>query len=197
MDQNSHTVTRIEVLSRDLMTQLQKKPSSHLISAYNQMMQEMRNAFEQSDVNDMTLQKALDMAKHQATHIGEVTAEEAHEIGEYIKRDINDAAEYMMETSSEFYDWLMLDIEIIERRIIDLFLSVADHTRIELEQFKQSADDSEINQIPVYKSGEITGPGTLICESCGTAKAFPSSDAITDCEKCGHGRFIRGHQGKR
>ena len=197
MDQNSHTVTRVEVLSRDLMTQLQKKPSNHLISAYNQMMQEMRNAFEQSDASDMTLQKALDMAKHQATHIGEVTAEEAHEIGEYIKRDINDAAEYMMETSAEFYDWLMLDIEIIERRVIDLFLSVADHTRVELEQFKQSAVESDTNQIPVYKSGEITGPGTLICESCGTTKAFPSSDAITDCDECGHGRFIRGHQGKR
>ncbi|VAW54551.1 hypothetical protein MNBD_GAMMA05-2315 [hydrothermal vent metagenome] len=197
MDQNSHTVTRIEVLSRDLMTQLQKKPANHLVSAYNQIMQEMRNAFEQADANDISLQKALDMAKHQAIHIGEVTAEEAHEIGEYIKRDINDAAEYMMETSSEFYNWLMLDIEIIERRVIDLFLSVADHTRVELEQFNRPPVDSEPNQIPLYKSGEITGPGTLICEQCGAVKAFPSSAAITDCEQCGHGRFIRGHQGKR
>ncbi len=197
MDQNSHTVTRIEVLSRDLMTQLQKKPANHLVSAYNQIMQEMRNAFEQTDANDISLQKALDMAKHQAIHIGEVTAEEAHEIGEYIKRDINDAAEYMMETSSEFYDWLMLDIEIIERRVIDLFLSVADHTRVELEQFNRPPVDSEPNQIPLYKSGEITGPGTLICEQCGAVKAFPSSGAITDCEQCGHGRFIRGHQEKR
>jgi len=197
MDQNSHTVTRIEVLSRDLMTQLKKKPSNHLISAYNQMMQEMRNAFEQADSSDMSLQNALDMAKHQAIHIGEVTAEEAHELGEYIKRDINDAAEYMMETSSEFYDWLMLDIEIIERRVIDLFLSVADHTRVELEQLNRPQVDLEPGQIPIYKSGEITGPGTLICESCGTVKAFLSSDAITDCEQCGHGRFIRGHQGNR
>jgi len=179
------------------MTQLQKKPSNHLISAYNQMMQEMRNAFEQADASDMSLQKALDMAKHQATHLGEVTAEEAHEIGEYIKRDINDAAEYMMETSSEFYDWLMLDIEIIERKIIELFLSVADHTRVELEQLKRASIDAGINQTPIYKSGEITGPGTLICESCGTVKAFPSSDAISDCTQCGHNRFIRGHKRER
>jgi len=46
-------------------------------------------------------------------------------------------------------------------------------------------------QITVYKSGEITGPGTLICESCGKAKPFLSSDEITDCLKCGHTRFIR------
>jgi zinc ribbon family protein len=120
------------------MIQLQIKPANHLISAYNQMMKKMRDAFENTEPSDMSLQKALELAKHQAVHLGEVSAEEAHEIGEYIKRDINDAAEYMMETSSEFYDWLMLDIEIIERKVIDLFLSVADQTRIELEQFSQA-----------------------------------------------------------
>lgn len=173
------------------MIQLQKKPASHLISAYNQMMQEMRDAFEQTDPSDMSLQKSLELAKLQAVHIGEVTAEEAHEIGEYIKRDINDAAEYMMDSSAEFYDWLMLDIEIIERKVMDLFLSVADHTRIELEQFKRV---KQVSETPIYKSGEITGPGTLICESCGRNKPFLSSDEITDCSQCGHGRFIRRQQ---
>ena len=171
------------------MIQLQKKPANHLISAYNQMMQEMRDAFEDADPNDMSLQKALELAKHQVVHLGEVTAEEAHEIGEYIKRDINDAAEYMMETSAEFYDWLLLDIEIIERKVMELFLSVADHTRVELEQLKQS--NTENQQIAIYKSGEITGPGSLICESCGKIKPFLSSDEIRDCERCGHNQFIR------
>jgi len=175
------------------MIQLQKKPANHLISAYNQIMAEMRNAFEQADPAGMTLQKTLDSAKHKAVHMGEVTAEEAHEIGEYIKRDINDAAEYMMDSSAEFYDWLMLDIEIIERKVIDLFLSVADNTRIELEQLKQATLIPE--KIPVYKSGEIIDPGTLICENCGKAKPFLSSERIVDCERCGHHRFIRRHQG--
>jgi len=173
------------------MIQLQKKSANHLITAYNQMMEAMRNAFEQVDNSDISLQKALDMARHEVVRLGEVSAEEAFEIGEYIKRDINDAAEYMMESSAEFYDWLLLDIEVIERKVIDLFLSVADHTRVELEQFKHTAPVTE--QIPVYKSGEITGPGTLICESCGKVKAFLSSDEITACEQCGHKRFIRRH----
>ena len=185
------------------MIQFKRKSAHHLITAYNQMMEEMRNAFEQADTSDISMQKAMTLARDQVVHLGEVSAEEAHEISEYIKRDINDAAEYMMDSSAEFYDWLMLDIEIIERKVMDLFLSVADHTRIELEQFKQKkdrseqpkADQTEIEKIPVYKSGEITCPGTLICESCGTAKAFLSSDEITDCEHCDHHRFIRRQQG--
>ncbi len=176
------------------MIQLQKKSASRLISAYNQMMKEMRDAFEQATPSEMSLQKALDLAKHQAVQIDVVTAEEAYEIGEYIKRDVNDAAEYMMDSSAEFYDWLLLDIEIMERKVMDLFLSVADHTRVELEQFKLTAplpDQVLVEQIPVYKSGEITGPGTLICENCGKVKPFLSSDEITNCERCEHHRFIR------
>lgn len=120
------------------MIPLQIQSASHLTSAYNEMMHEMREAFEQDKLNEMSLQKALNLAKHQAVHRGNVSAEEAHEIGEYIKRDINDAAEFMMETSDEFCDWLMLDIEVIERKVIKLFLTVAEKTRIELEQFSQS-----------------------------------------------------------
>lgn len=176
------------------MIQLEKKSAKHLINAYNQMMTEMRSAFEKADVSDMTLQNALETAKHQVVHLGGVTAEEAHEIGEFIKRDVNDAAEYMMDSSAEFYDWLLLDIEMIERKVVELFLSVADHTRIELEQFKRTSIDSKQvspEQVPVYKSGEITGPGVLICESCGTVKKFLSSDKISACGQCGNERFIR------
>lgn len=101
------------------------------------MMKSMRETFEQDEAKDMSLQNVLDLAKYQAVHRGDLSSEEAFEIGECIKRDINDAAEYMMETSTEFYDWLMLDIEIIERKVIKLFLTVADYTRLELELFSQ------------------------------------------------------------
>lgn len=125
------------------MIPLQIKPAKHLTSAYNQMMASMREAFELDEQNEMSLQKALELAKHQAVHHGELSVEEAHEIGEYIKRDINDAAEYMMETSTEFYDWLTLDIEIIERKVVRLFLAVADHTRLQLARFSQGRPENK------------------------------------------------------
>ena len=181
------------------MIQFDKKPANRLITAYNQMMEFMRNAFEHSSPDDMSLQKALIIARQQAMALGEISNEEALEISEYIKRDINDAAEYMMEASEEFYEWLMLDIEIIERKVMELFLTVADHTRVELEQLKQNRKQDrqyKINHAPVYRSGEITCPGTLTCECCGVNKSFPSSTQITDCENCGHHRFIRRHRGK-
>jgi hypothetical protein len=122
------------------MMQIQKKPADHLINAYNQMVTEMRSTFQQadnqSDSVDMSLQKALDTVRHKAVKLGKISAEEAIQLSEYIKRDINDAAEFMMESSDEFYEWLALDIEVIQRKIIDTFLAAADNTRLELEQFR-------------------------------------------------------------
>lgn len=166
--------------------------SNRLVDTYNRMMDTIREAFENTDTSDLTLQKALNDAREQIVHLGEVTVDEAHEIGEYIKRDINDAAEYMMESSAEFSDWLKLDIEILERRIIDMFLSVADRTRLELEQFQTPPQKPH-----TYHSGEITGPGTLICTQCGHEVAFVTTGEIKPCPECKNKLFQRAKPAKR
>ena len=169
------------------MTENKQTGGNRLVEAYNQMMSHVREAFDKTEVSDLSLQKALDNAKEQVEHLGEITAEEAHEISEFIKRDINDAADYMANSSHELGDWLMLDIEIIERQIIDLFLSVADRTRVELEQFQNPPrDPSE------YHAGEITGPGTLVCTECGHQVSFYTTGEIEACPECGNGCFQRG-----
>jgi len=158
-----------------------------LIDAYNQMMARIKDSIESAEAHAVpTLQKAIDQAKQQAIHLGEITLEDAEEIGNYIKRDINDAAEYLMETSHEFSEWLMLDIDIIEQKVLELFLSVADKTRIELEQLAHPA--CKISQ---YHTGEITGPGSLICEACGEIIHFTTTGHIPPCPKCRKTEFKR------
>jgi len=171
---------------RSMVIQMSHRPSNRLIEAYNQMMASIRSSFETTDDDEMSLSKAILMARDEITHISDVTQDEAEEISNFIKRDINDAAEYMMESSSEFSEWLMLDIEVIERKLIDLFLSVADKTRIELEQF--GVQNHELSQ---YYSGEITGPGTLQCNACGHKIAFTTTSHIENCVECGHNTFRR------
>ena len=168
------------------MNSTKNQPASRLVNAYNQMMTSIRQAFDETDTSDTSLQHALNAAKKQAVRLGEVTADEAHEISEYIKRDINDAAEYMMDSSAEFSDWLMLDIEVIERKVVDMFLSVADRTRVELDELKHNSEE-----LSLYYSGEITGPGTLVCTECGHKMPFVTTATIEPCKKCGHNTFKR------
>lgn len=168
------------------MNPTKHQPSSRLINAYNQIMASMREILEDTDASDTSFRRALDIARDRVVHLGEITVDEAQEIGEFIKRDINDAAEYMMETSAEFGDWLMLDIEVIERKVVEMFLSVADRTRIELEQFNNQAQSTSL-----YYSGEITGPGTLICNGCGYRMPFVTTAQIETCPECGNNTFQR------
>ena len=159
-----------------------KNTESSLVEAYNQMMSRVRDSIDNAEAHAVpTLQKAIDQARKQAIHLGEITLEEAEEVGNYIKRDINDAAEYLMETSHEFSEWLMLDIELIEQKVLELFLSVADKTRVELEQLSHPGFD--ITQAE-YRSGEITGPGTLVCVNCNEKIQFNTTDTIPVCLHC-------------
>jgi len=151
-----------------------------LVDAYNRMMARIRDTIETAEASTApTLQKAIDDARKQAVHLEEITREEAEEIGNYIKRDINDAAEYLMETSREFSEWLMLDIDIIEQKVLELFLSVADKTRVELEQLSHPSE-----QVNRYHTGEITGPGSLVCMECGQMVHFNTTSHIPPCPKC-------------
>lgn len=166
---------------------------SSLVDAYNQMMARVRDSIETAEANAIpTLQKAIDRAKMQAIHLGEISLEEAEEVGNYIKRDINDAAEYLMETSHEFSEWLMLDIDIIEQKVLELFLSVADKTRIELEQLSQPGCDIAPQVNPhEYHTGEVTGPGSLVCTVCGEIIQFTETGCIPQCHKCNGTEFKR------
>lgn len=151
-----------------------------LVDAYNRMMARIRDSIESAEAQAVpTLQKAIDAAKKEAIHLGEISLDEAEEIGNYIKRDINDAAEYLMETSHEFSEWLMLDIDVIEQKVLELFLSVADKTRLELEQL--SHPRYPINE---YHTGEVTGPGSLVCMECGQMVHFNTTSHIPPCPTC-------------
>lgn len=168
------------------MSEPGEKDVHSLVDAYNQMMARVKDSIQSAGSNAINLQKALDLAKKQAIHLGEITLEEAEEISNYIKRDINDAAEYLMETSQEFSEWLMLDIEIIEQKVLELFFSVADTTRLELEHFAHPGDEATN-----YYAGEITGPGTLVCADCGHHVQFRTTAKIPQCPGCQHHLFKR------
>lgn len=163
-----------------------KKNSNHLASVYNYMMLAIRNAFETEDNSDFSLQKTLNQAKGELVRLDEVSRDEAQEVCDYIKRDINESAEYMMESSEDFCDWLMLDIEVVEHKVVDLFISAADKTRFEIEQLNGSRQSASY-----YRMGEITGFGTLQCTSCNELISFTTTTVIKACEHCGNTRFIR------
>jgi hypothetical protein len=158
-----------------------------LITAYNRMMQRVRNTLDQAgDQAVPSLERNIEHAKEKAIELGELTREEAEKIAFYLRRDMQDAGEYLARTGRELGDWLEFDIDLIEDRLLDIFSLVADKTKLELMQFEQ-----ELREGPAYHTGEITGPGALMCDACGEIVHFHATGHIPPCPACRETHFHR------
>ena len=159
-----------------------------LIQGYNRMMDRVKQTIEKTeDAVSPKLRHAIEAAKEKAVELGELTHEEAAKIGEYLRRDIQDAAEHLAESEEhEFRDWLRFDIELIEERLLEMFLSVADRAKLDMLQFEE-----ELEEASEYRTGEVTGPGTLQCMECGELLHFHKTGHIPPCPKCRKTLFSR------
>lgn len=165
----------------------EKESSDKLVSAYERMMERLKHALQVAEEKTgPAFEHALSQARETAVGLGELTREEAEKVGAYLKRDLQDMAEYLEDTGEELGSWFHIDLELIEARLLDLMSSVADQTRVELAQLRERARQAEL-----YHSGEVTGPGTLRCPSCGQLLHLQRTSHIPPCPKCHGGSFER------
>ncbi len=158
-----------------------------LVHAYERMLKETHETIEQAQKESVPkLREMLEKARDNMVELGELTREEAEKVSDYIKRDIEDAANYIAETGEDIRDWWRFDLELMERRMLEMFTRVADQTSLQLAQWAETA-----RQMNLYQAGEVTGPGTLICDRCGAETHFVKAGRIPACADCGATTFRR------
>ena len=131
------------------------------------------------------LHEIIDASSEKLSELGELSEIEAQKVSQYLKRDLLEAASFMEKTGSTFKTWLAIDTNIIEDYLLERFKLAADQTRVELDRLKINADNAE------YHTGEITGPGVLICDKCGEQLHFHNAGHIPPCPKCRDTHFHR------
>jgi len=125
------------------------------------------------------LENILELAKDKASELGELSAEELDKISNYLRRDVYDAANFVAKDRGELKDWLRFDIEQVEERILESLSHLVDPTQVDLADFKEQAE-----RFGEWHTGEITGPGTLICSNCSEELHFHKTGHIPPCPKC-------------
>ncbi len=155
-------------------------PFDRLTAAYDRILQEVHEALESARETALPeLKEYLDDAREKMVELGELTREEAEKVAGYVERDMKDAANYLLETGEQLSAWWRFDMQQIENRMLEMFTSVADQTKLELDKLAQRATKSSL-----YHTGEITGPGTLICTDCGKEMHFKKTGHIPPCSGC-------------
>ncbi len=149
-------------------------------SAYNRMLNHARTYLQEtthelgSNIHDV-----IESAKKQTIHLGELSKDEAELIGTYLRRDLHNAGEFIKQQRGELADWLRFDVKQIEQRTWEALSLVVDKTTIELNHLRNRAQ-----QLDEWHTGEITGPGTLMCNACGEEIHFHKTGHIPPCPKC-------------
>ena len=155
-----------------------------LIAAYSDFMIHLHETMEDTL---HSFAEALEISKQKTSQSSDLSKEDVDKISGYVKRDIEHAANGLTakEDKNSLSEWFKFDVELIENFTLDAFLSVADKTRIELAKIEQLAETH------TYHSGDITVPGTFICDACGKEIAFKTASEIPECPACHAKTFIR------
>ncbi len=170
------------------MTEDDKRdPVDRMSDAYERMLERVDGMLDKAEKTTIpNLRKALEHAREKAVELNELTREEAEKLVDYVERDMKDAARYLSDTGEEFRNWWRFDVQQVEHRLMDMFAKVADRTRVELESIAEQAREASF-----YHTGEMTGPGTLVCTECGKELHFHKAGHIPPCSQCRGTRYQR------
>jgi len=131
------------------------------------------------------LHAMIDKSADGLAELEHLSEQEARNLTEYLKRDLQDAAEFMVNEGKEFSDWLAFDLQLVEDKLLQMFMEAADHTTVDLLQLKEMAERAG------YATGEVVSPGSFRCDGCGHVLQFHHISAIPDCPQCHAKHFHR------
>ncbi|MBL4712416.1 MAG: zinc ribbon-containing protein [Gammaproteobacteria bacterium] len=167
------------------------EPLEALTEAYEMMHD--RDARQLKDAKKHTgplLHTFIDEARKKAVELDELTEHDAEKLTQWLKRDLDDAISHIAETDDKLIDWLGFETTRIESALLYLLLETADKTTVELLRLKDVA-----KRPYAYYTGEITGPGTLVCDQCEEKVIFLKAGHIPSCPTCHQTSFHR--EGRR
>ncbi len=170
----------------------ESRPGNRLAHAYSQMMERVKLRLDELERAEKAafprLSASIEHAAEKAVELGELSREEAHLIGGYLKRDLEDARHFLTTTGRDLQAWLRFDVELLEDRLLDFFRLGIDQSRLDLVKVESAEPAADME---LYRSGEVTGPGTLQCQQCGELIVFHTPALIEACPACHEMIFLR------
>lgn len=162
-------------------------PLDAMGAAYETMYEHVAaNIHKVKDKSGPLLHDLVEEAKDKVIELEDIAEEDAEKISSWLRRDLDDVTHYLAEADHAVKDWLGFETALIKSEIIRLLLETADKTTVQLLRMKENA-----RKPCLYHTGEIAGPGTLICDECGEKLHFHHAGHIPPCPKCHKTDFHR------
>lgn len=155
-----------------------------LLKTYHNMLEHMKDIWHDAEEKAIpTLSENIERAAEKASELGELTKEETKKLGSYIQKDLEHAGEYLSDyvakNGPQLENWVKDELEFAESQFAEVFATLADKTRLELDELAERA-----RQVGVWRTGEITNVGVLYCQKCDEVLHFKKPGHIPPCPKC-------------
>lgn len=155
-----------------------------LLKNYHSMLDNVKELWHSAEEKAVpTLSENIERAAEKASELGEITKEEVENISAYIQKDLEDAGHYLSDyvekNGPQLENWIKDELEFAESQFAEVFATLADKTRIELDALAERA-----RQVGIWRTGEITNVGVLYCQSCDEVLHFKKPGHIPPCPKC-------------
>lgn len=124
-----------------------------------------------------SMDDALKKASAEISAGGDYTREKAEQVGAYLRRDLADFGKRAQQAS----DTVVNAVEP-HRVVYGMQSGLAKLFKSTAEVLTEWAEKSEHSLM--FKTGEITSPGTLTCKDCGKEMHFKSTVRIPPCPQC-------------
>jgi Zinc-ribbon containing domain len=157
------------------------RPREPLAELYEAMSRILREKMERAGTfTEEAFERALHETREWADKFRGTYGEDIARVSEYIRRDWHAAIGYMQGQVRRNFD-----VDRLQAGALDVLANLARSAGAQLDAFA-----SKLNERLTYKTGEIAGAGSLLCNGCGQLLAFDKATRIPPCPKC-HGTVFR------
>ena len=163
--------------------------SGKALQVYDRMLERVQTRLHDLQESSLeTLENEVREAAEVEIELEEMTREEIDLLSAYLKRDLEHLVHFVDETGEGLKEWLQLDLSLLENRLEEMLLSVADKTRVDTLELSQKLEPHGPGQ---YISGEVATAGMFRCLNCGHMRCLTATSHIEPCEACGSHYYER------
>lgn len=164
-------------------------PIEVLGEAYELLLEKLLDEFHVRDPHHRDkageVDELIEQASHKTPVLQDLNKAAQEHVRQAVERDLQSLNRYQHAGQQGAEGWLGFELHQLEGRLKALISKAADPSVTDWLEWK-----SETERLP-YHTGGITGPGILVCDTCGEQLHFKKPGRIPPCPKCGGTHFHR------
>ncbi len=156
----------------------------NLTDLYEKMSGMFRENLERAgNMSEEAFERALKDTREWADKLRESYGDDVSRVTDYIRRDWHEAIRFTRDQTRKSFD-----LERLQVGVLDVLFMLAKSAGSQLASFAKRIDERL-----TYKTGEITGAGTLECTQCRQHLTFSKATRIPPCPKCRNTHYRRSY----